>query len=471
MLQTWHVGIDDTDSQSGMCTTFLGTIIVDFLLKHSLEFLDFPKLIRLNPNIPYKTRGNGAVAITFMAYEEIIDNLWKGIVGLVKENADINDPHTDPGLILIKGEIPSAFQELYQEALYQVIPLNLVKQLLKKHTSEKHFYVKEGRGLIGAAAAIGAILSQDYTYEFIAYRNPEEKKPERLIDPISVINADKKTLLTFNNYDYEHKQVMISPHGPDPVFCGIRGETSSAVIRMWELIDILEPIQTTMVFRTNQHTQVHFPKKFLGHELKPFLSVKVRGIVAKKPYNYPGGHVIFTIKSGNVSIDCAAYEPTKRFRKIIRELIEGDEVLVFGGVRPASTKNPVTINIEEIQIIKLISIQEKVTPKCPICGASLTSAGRNQGLKCKKCSFTSPKKKYICQQKSRKLRTGVRYVIPVCAQRHLTKPVTRNLPLQFHLSPEIDFKYAFYDFLKKRTILNNHDINRRGTYTYVKNKK
>ncbi|MFX1285395.1 MAG: DUF1743 domain-containing protein [Promethearchaeota archaeon] len=456
MLQTWHIGVDDTDSQNGMCTTFLGTIIVDFLLKHSVEFLDFPKLIRLNPNIPYKTRGNGAVAITFITHEEIIDDLWNGTVDLVKKNADINDPHTDPGLVFIKGKIPSTFQELYHEALYQVIPLNSVKQLLYEHPSEKHFYIKKGRGLIGAAAAIGAILSQDYTYEFIAYRNPKEKKPERLIDPISVINADKKTPLTFNNYDYEHKQIMISPHGPDPVFCGIRGETADAVIRMWELIDILEPIQTTMVYRTNQHTQVNFPKMFLGQELKPYLSVKVRGVVERKPYDYPGGHVIFTIKSGNASIDCAAYEPTKRFRKIIRELIEGDEVLVFGGVRPASEENPVTINIEEIQIIKLTNIQEKITPKCPICGATLTSAGKKQGLKCKKCSYISPKKNYDYRQKSRKIRTGIRYVIPVCAQRHLTKPVSRNYPLQFHLSPEVDFKQAFYDFLKRRTILNNH---------------
>ena len=462
MLQTWHIGVDDTDSKKGMCTTYLATLIVDFLLALPLKFLDFPKLIRLNPNIPFKTRGNGAVAITFMAPEEIEENIWKGIVDLVKANADISDPKTDPGLVLLKGGVPSVFQKLYQQALYQVIPLKSVKQLLEEHPSEKHFHIKKGRGLIGATAAIGANLSNDYTYEFIAYRDPKEKKQKRLIDPNSVINADKKTPLTFNNYDYEHKQVMITPHGPDPVFCGIRGETSSAVIRMWELIEISEPIETTMIFRTNQHTQVHFPKMFLGHELSPYLSVIVRGLVVKKPFDYPGGHVIFTIKSSNTLIDCAAYEPTKRFRKIIRELIEGDKVLVFGGVRPASAKNPITINLEEIQIIQLTSIQKRITPKCPICGASLTSAGRNQGLKCKKCSFTSPKKDFIYQQRSRKIRTGVRYVIPVCAQRHLTKPISRNNPLQFHLSPEPNYQQAFNAFLEKRTRLNCHNVKSRN---------
>lgn len=460
MLQTWHIGVDDTDSKNGMCTTFLATLIVDFLLTFPLKFLDFPKIIRLNPNIPYKTRGNGAVAISFMAPEKIEDNIWRGIVDLVKENADIDNPQTDPGLVLLKGEVPPAFQKLYQEAIYKVISLESVKQILEELPLEKHFYIKNGRGLIGATAAIGAILSNDYTYEFIAYRDPKEKKSERLIDPISIINADKKTPLTFNNFDYEHKQVMITPHGPDPVFCGIRGETSSAVIQMWESIEIFEPIQTTMIFRSNQHTQVHFPKVFLGHEISPYLSVIVRGLVVKKPHDYPGGHVIFTIKSGDTPIDCAAYEPTKRFRKIIRELVKGDEVLVFGGVRPASAKIPITINLEEIQIFKLTSIQKKIIPKCPICGASLTSAGRKQGLKCKKCSFISLKKKFSYQLKSRKIRTGVRYVIPVCAQRHLTKPVSRNISLQFHLSPELDFQQAFYDFLQKRTQLSSKNVNK-----------
>ena len=292
MVQTWHIGVDDTDSQNGMCTTYLATLFVDFLLKFPIKFLDFPKLIRLNPNIPYKTRGNGAVAITFTTTEEIDEKIWNGIVKLVEKNAEIEDPKTDPGLVFIKGGISSGFHKLYHQALYQVVPLESVKQLLKEQPTEKHFNLKKGRGLIGAAAAIGATLVNDYTYEFIAYRDPNQKKSERLIDPVSVINADKNVPLTFNNYDYENKQIMITPHGPDPVFCGIRGESCDSVIRMWELVDIFEPIITTMIFRTNQHTQVHFPKTFLGHEISPYLSVIVKGIVKKKPRDHPGGRVL-----------------------------------------------------------------------------------------------------------------------------------------------------------------------------------
>ena len=58
-----HVGFDDTDSRDGMCTTYLAYKIVEYLRKEDVRFLDYPYLIRFNPNIPWKTRGNGAVAI------------------------------------------------------------------------------------------------------------------------------------------------------------------------------------------------------------------------------------------------------------------------------------------------------------------------------------------------------------------------------------------------------------------------
>ncbi|MFX0207788.1 MAG: DUF1743 domain-containing protein [Candidatus Hodarchaeota archaeon] len=459
MLQTWHIGVDDTDSNKGMCTTYLATLFIDFLLKYPVKFLDFPKLIRLNPNIPYKTRGNGAVAITFMGSEEFEDVIWRGLVDIVIQNADVNDPQTDPGIVFLKGEIPRSVKKLYHQCLYKVISLNTVKQLLREQPFEKSFIIKKGRGLIGATAAIGSDLSNDYTFELIAYRDPKLKKSERLIDVQSVIAADRNNPLSFNNYDYENKQMMISPHGPDPIFCGIRGETSTEVIKMWESIKILEPVQTTMVFRSNQHTQVHFRKEFLGHEIEPYLSVIVRGVVKNKPKDYPGGHVIFKIDSGNTSVDCAAYEPTKRFRKVVRELIEGDEIIVFGGVRPPSKTIPLTINLEEFQIIQLKNAYKQIIPKCPLCGASLTSAGKLQGFKCKKCSYISLKKDYIKIPISRKIRAGVRYVIPVCAQRHLTKPVSRDLYLQFHLPTTCNFQQVFYKYLEKRNQLNNHSVN------------
>src|SRR5437867_6347095 len=56
------IGVDDTDSLHGMCTTFLATEIVRDLTE-DFDLIGAPRLVRLNPNIPWKTRGNGAVCV------------------------------------------------------------------------------------------------------------------------------------------------------------------------------------------------------------------------------------------------------------------------------------------------------------------------------------------------------------------------------------------------------------------------
>ena len=94
MLQEYHIGIDDTDSHEGMCTTYLASLVVDTLEQYGVDFLDYPKLVRLNPNIPYKTRGNGAVSISFITTIDKIEDIWGSCINLVKIHSDIGiGPH------------------------------------------------------------------------------------------------------------------------------------------------------------------------------------------------------------------------------------------------------------------------------------------------------------------------------------------------------------------------------------------
>ena len=58
-----HIGIDDTDSVNEGCTTWLATEITKEL--SDFDLIGSPRLVRLNPNVPWKTRGNGAVSFTF----------------------------------------------------------------------------------------------------------------------------------------------------------------------------------------------------------------------------------------------------------------------------------------------------------------------------------------------------------------------------------------------------------------------
>ena len=73
MKKVLHIGFDDTDSLRGSCTTHLATLIIHEIFDQ-VSFLDFPNLIRLNPNIPYKTRGNGGRS----AYSSYVDGCYCG---------------------------------------------------------------------------------------------------------------------------------------------------------------------------------------------------------------------------------------------------------------------------------------------------------------------------------------------------------------------------------------------------------
>ena len=142
----------------------------------------------------------------------------------------------------------------------------------------------------------------------------------------------------------------------------------------------------------------------------------IKGTVCKVPHTIHGGHVIFSFKDSTGEIDCTAYEPTKQFRKIIRGLIIGDIVEVYGGVR----EKPLTVNLEKIDIKYLEKQVEKVeNPVCPKCGKHMKSKGTGQGYKCIICG--NKRDKSILIDKQRNIGIGF-YEVPVCARRHLSKP-------------------------------------------------
>ena len=99
------IGFDDTDSPKGMCTTFLAYKVVDLLQKQKTTFLDFPRLIRFNPNIPWKTRGNGAVSMKIKTKNP--SKVKNQIKYLVSEYSDIKNG-ANPGLVFLESDsVPS----------------------------------------------------------------------------------------------------------------------------------------------------------------------------------------------------------------------------------------------------------------------------------------------------------------------------------------------------------------------------
>src|SRR3989304_4758213 len=166
-----YLGVDDTDSLRGMCTTFLATELVRALPKWDL--IGFPRLVRLNPNIPWKTRGNGASCLrpgkgpgrgarggmiagaAVWAPEPAAppppsEEVARIAAGVVERWSALEDPTTNPALVLLRKPPPPG---LYWRTVRDIVAkregLRAIRGLGVRREG------KNGRGVIGAAAAAG----------------------------------------------------------------------------------------------------------------------------------------------------------------------------------------------------------------------------------------------------------------------------------------------------------------------------
>lgn len=424
-MTTFHLGFDDTDSSQKGCTTYTAALLVEHLTQRGASFVDYPNLIRLNPNAPWKTRGNGALCLRFTLTDPSISQLVDAIVDIVEHNADLTASATHPGIVLFCGHhVPSDFTQFARTAIQGIATMKSALSLIHRYCCTAIGF-KKRRGFIGAVAAIGETLQHDHTYELIAYRIPANRGTPRRVSYASVKRMDQCTgVPTFNNLDYAEKRLLITPRGPDPILMGIRGESARDVQRAFQMLQINEDIERWVIFRTNQGTDAHFPAIALINTALPYHPLVVQGHVDHSPRVVPGRHLIFRIQDKSGRIDCAAYEPTKKFRNIIRQLQPGDHVRVSGGVRPPSHHHPLTLNVEKLEILALQPLIQYHNPSCKQCRKSLTSMGFQKGYRCKKCRMRYPDAKKIAVPIPRTISLGV-YLPPLSAQRHLTKPFSR----------------------------------------------
>ncbi len=407
-----HIGIDDTDSVNGMCTTYIAAVLVEELSKFSEVSA---RLIRLNPNIEWKTRGNASICLSVSWAQE--EKIKKIVLEKVREFSILEDENTNPGVVFYRGEIPRDFKDFYHRCLHEVVTVGEAEELARKHHAEIHKF-KSGRGIIGALAAIGSDLG-DRTYEIIAYRKKENWGKERSVDRASVYRMDAKTFpLTFNNVDYAEDRILITPHSPCPVFFGIRGEHPEILRQAYEMVRSEEKAELVVMYETNQGTDAHLEHVKKISDIRPYSSVILEGGVARAPEIITGGHVIFRLNNGGGSVDCAAYEPTRDFRWTVNKLRAGDVVRVYGGVRA----DKLTVNLEKIGIIKLTELYEEKNPLCKKCGRRMESAGKSQGFRCRKCK--THEKEKIEEEIKRGLEEKI-YQVPPGAMRHLGKPLVR----------------------------------------------
>ncbi len=359
-----------------------------------------------------------------MLEAEQLQEVKKIAIAVVERTSDLSQRSTDPAVVFLRGPVPIPLSEFSTRALHDVLSVGEARHVADAVGTETHL-LKGSRGLVGALASVGADFSRDHTFEIIAYRTPENIGTTRRVNLDSVRRMDAMFHgLTFNNVDPETGRVLICPHGPDPVLLGVRGEDSVIVTKAFNQIEVDEPIERAMIFKTNQGTDAHLNSRRRIEGLRPYQSTVIAGRVGDAPRAVRGGHVIFRTRDETGSIDCAAYKATGPVREAALQLATGDSVIVSGGVRSRSLGG-LTLNVEKLEVTRLIDVVRWENPHCSRCGARCESMGKAQGLRCKKCKIRFPKTSRVQTLDHRKISLGV-YLPPPRTHRHLTKPASRN---------------------------------------------
>ena len=393
------LGLDDTDSPDGMCTTYLGALVAEALEMQGCIIKNM-RLIRLNPNVPWKTRGNAAVCIEFEGSAEIASQTAERFID---KYAMFDCLNTNPGFVVCETKPAPDF---YYSALRGFCTVDEAKAVLDSIGAIYKGY-KNCRGLIGALAAVSAELP-DKTYEYLAYRKPDAFGTPRVFDADSFRKSAEETFPhCFDTWDFAAEKPVCIPHGKDPVLFGIRGESREWVEKAVSYLQS-EEVGRFVIWETNQGTDAHILSPTSGFE--EGRSYVFDGVVTSAPKTQRGGHVSFSVGG----VVCYAFEPTKSFRNIVRELIEGDCLTVFGSFQKG------VIHVEKFCLRKAAKKEVRASPRCPVCGGRMTSAGKGKGYKCRECSGRIRD----TEAASRGIAEGW-YEVPPDARRHLSKPVCR----------------------------------------------
>lgn len=420
------VAVDDTDSREGMCTTFLMTELIQ---RSGLDVIGFPRLVRLNPAIKHKTRGNGALAVNLgygggesfnignfngnsirsfsqMKEETNGDLLLSVAKEVINDFAVLEEPNTNPGVVVSQKQFP---EEFYWKAAREEVSINEAESFID-HNDGKWLKFKNGRGIIGAAASL-SWPSKNKTYEVLTYRNarghtitPEMK--------MKIAEMADRIPGTFNNLDVTNRYAAVFPKDRTPVLMGVRGTDYLSILR--DLPALLSDNGVTydryLCYQSNQATDDHIIK---GHgEFNDGISYEVEGMVDSRPTVITGSHYFSFLNSGGHILKIAAFEPTKEFRELFRQIVPGDHIRVFGSIVNS------TLNIEKMQILNLSRHFVRGAPNCHKCGKKMKSKG-NEDYRCPACHTRQRIPHYASLERSI---TPGKYDVPVIARRHISRP-------------------------------------------------
>ena len=426
-----HIGIDDTDSIKGGCTTWLATEIIAELSEFNL--IGPPRLVRLNPNVPWKTRGNAAVALTFgkgVGSKTLVGEFGKEKIYMYTAGRDMeydkhamlerisalvmdgSMPDSQPGIVISDVFLPEG---LYWQGVTNIVTEEILSDAIEGAISQGY---RGSRGIYGAACSIAWTGSSSksngisHTWELIGYREKEKWGSKRDISASSVHEIGHLDGV-FSCHDSDGKVAMV-PNSPCPVLWGFRGTEHKTLIDNFDNLGPEKPFRW-ILYKTNQATDDHLRTMEIS-DISDGDSVWLEVVVSSKPNVIKGGHRFFKVSDSEGStVKCAAFEPSKTFRHAIDSLEVGDILIICGSFKKD------TINLEKIRLLELTKrFSKSANPVCD-CGRRTHSSGKGMHYRCKVCGKKYDRPEMI--EITPDLEIGW-YEPPASARRHLTTPIS-----------------------------------------------
>lgn len=432
------IGLDSIDSYLGGCTTHFATYVVEEIFNLNGLITDYPRLIRLNPDIPWKTRGNGSVAIEAIIANKNVKKLVQNIKEKLYWYIDKIGGHyinSDPCIIFINGnKLTDTELELLNRfsinALYKLIKIDEILEIKNIIKDKIIAEIKPfgNKGLIGAISAIGNFIYNDYTFELLIYRNLMERYRNRDINLNNIRKKINKFLNedTFAHIDFETNRLLWMPHGPDPVIAGIRSNNISSLMGIFRRIIDNIKYDRWMIFITNQGTNQHLENSNIKNNLysiKIYNEVKIRAKISKNIVNLKGGHIFLKSFSNNTQFIIAGYYETGRMREVLKSIRE--EIIVGGGIKPNKLGGPPILNLQFIILKRPYFLKNiKVNIFCPKCYKKMDNKGK--GYKCNQCNYKITFNKYKVKPLIiNNIPTPQIYLPPYRSIFHISKPLKR----------------------------------------------
>tara|TARA_Y100000589_G_scaffold169108_1_gene160798 strand:- start:6107 stop:7276 length:1170 start_codon:yes stop_codon:yes gene_type:complete len=387
----------------GGCTTEVLFHLIQALPEHVTT--GQTRLVRLWPFAQQRTRGNAAVAVELNTEDEegllvFLDHYWRNSIlplkGIVQtsQHSDREQFPSDPGMVWFSESVRDS--EIYRKGLRQEINLQQLPIPTKSWG---------GHGRIGATLAVLWPVRES-TFEAIAWREPSANELRQL-DKHAIEHIDQMEG-TFLCRDDRLGNSLLAPRGVSPVLFGIRAwRRDVAMEALQVLLDApnTEPVIGSLVFETNQATNDHLDYSIQG---------RVERIEVLR-----GGHTVIHASEQRF----LAFKESGQLATISQQLREGDVIECKGLVAPDNS-----IHVEFMRIQELVP--DKHRPSCPTCNKSMTSMGKHQGLRCKKCGFKMDDG-WVETPRSLPLKQWIQP--PASSRRHLAKPLDDDSSIQNNL--------------------------------------